>query len=116
MELKEAITNVITHADGSTSKSAELTVDEVLDLRAKFKQRADADRTHDLGKESFKALIRHLIVERGEHEVPSNRDLDAAFIIADEDNSGMVDEVRFGWLLSPAPNVFNSAAWCFDFL
>jgi hypothetical protein len=64
------------------------------ELRKVFNAMAKEEKTDALSKANFKALMQGLFMQRGNAVVP-DADLDAAFIAADEDNSGSVDLFEF---------------------
>ena len=66
-----------------------------LRVRDRFRAKAATQGAPDLLKPAFKALVKELLAEQGESRVPSDKDLDAAFVVADEDKGGTVDEAEF---------------------
>jgi len=64
------------------------------ELRKVFNAMAKEEKSDALSKANFKALMQGLFLQRGNAVVP-DADLDAAFIAADEDNSGSVDLFEF---------------------
>jgi Ca2+-binding EF-hand superfamily protein len=79
--------------DGMT---AALSDDELVKVKKKFREKAKSQEgdSNDLDKKAFKELVVDLLAEAGQ-EAPSRKDLDAAFILADEDKGGTVDEQEF---------------------
>jgi hypothetical protein len=71
--------------------------EEVGLIQKKYSAVALVTGRSDLSQEEFKELVSNLISLTVEDpsKVPSDKDLDAAFIIADEDKSGSVDEAEF---------------------
>jgi Ca2+-binding EF-hand superfamily protein len=80
-----------------------LSPEETKQAKQLFDSRAK-ESNGEIGKESFKELINELIGNRNAQQadnggeptpMPSEKDLDAAFVRADADGSGMVDEEEF---------------------
>ena len=69
------------------------------DAKQRFKEMCSVvgvgDNRDELPKAAFKDLVKMLMTESGQKELPSDKDLDAAFKLADADKSGLVDEVEF---------------------
>ena len=63
-------------------------------MRARFEATAAAASADDLSKVAFVALVRDLLDQKGIEGV-SEKDLEAAFLLADEDKSGRVDVFEF---------------------
>ena len=59
------------------------------------RQCAVAGHPGELPKESFKGMVKALMVERGETDLPTDRELEELFIHADEDKGGTIDEHEF---------------------
>jgi hypothetical protein len=68
-------------------------------LKEHFETKRDAE-VGGLGKEVFKELVVDLLKEAGEKALPSDKDLDKAFTLADVDKSNKVDEDEFIGLYS----------------
>jgi Ca2+-binding EF-hand superfamily protein len=69
------------------------------DAKQRFKEMCSVvgvgDNRDELPKAAFKDLVKMLMTESGQKELPSDKDLDAAFKLADADKSGLVDEGEF---------------------
>jgi hypothetical protein len=70
-----------------------LTDQDISELKTLFRAKTTQDGTTDLTKESFKSLVTQIVKEAG--EPPSEKDLEAAFLLADEDRGGTVDLMEF---------------------
>ena len=68
---------------------------EVEALREAFRAACPESSPDALSKEDFVSLVLRLMKESGEIELPSDKDLFAAFIMADADKNGSIDEVEF---------------------
>ena len=77
------------------NKQDGLTEQDMIDLRSKFNAKTKQDGTTDLSKESFKVLVKQIVEELEGGEAPSAKDLEAAFVLADEDKGGTVDLTEF---------------------
>jgi hypothetical protein len=65
-------------------------------VREAFKQACLENNQEDLNQEQFKELVKKLMKGvNSETSLPPDKDLDAAFILADEDKGGTVDEDEF---------------------
>jgi len=72
-----------------------LTTNEVDDLRLKFKAMSQTEGEEEaLSKVVFKKLI-NLVCRDNKGKIPKDKDLDAVFDLADDDNSGTVDCEEF---------------------
>lgn len=71
----------------------EMSREELLSLKSKFIEASKGDTA--IFKETFRELTLLLAGEQGQKEVPSEKDIDAAFIIVDEDKSDTVDFAEF---------------------
>lgn len=71
----------------------DLSADDLATAKKQFNAKAKAEGTEALSKAAFKALVKVLM--QGEKDKPSDKDLDAAFVLADEDKGGTVDLSEF---------------------
>jgi len=67
---------------------------EIPTVRALF-QSAAAEEGADLSPEPFKKLVLTLMAEHKAEDIPTDKDLDLAFVLADDDKNGVVDIEEF---------------------
>eukprot|EP00613_Pedinella_sp_CCMP2098_P040952 CAMPEP_0171783772 /NCGR_PEP_ID=MMETSP0991-20121206/61684_1 /TAXON_ID=483369 /ORGANISM="non described non described, Strain CCMP2098" /LENGTH=300 /DNA_ID=CAMNT_0012391957 /DNA_START=3 /DNA_END=902 /DNA_ORIENTATION=+ len=72
---------------------SDLSIDEVAAVKHEFNTKAKEEGSEALSKAAFKSLVKYLM--KGEMKSPSDKDLDSAFVIADEDKGGTVDLNEF---------------------
>jgi hypothetical protein len=74
-----------------------LSEDELKKLRKKFRYKIKAQTSGNKGLEkwAFRELMKDVLAGSGEDEVLTNKDLDKAFAIADEGNTGTIDKYDF---------------------
>ena len=65
---------------------------DIIGLRQSFHEKNNGE---DLSKQLFKELTQKLLTDSGRKEVPTAKDLDVAFVTADADKSGTIDEREF---------------------
>ena len=84
---------MVDHEDTPGGGASSLTIDDIEAARIKF--RSVAGSNAGIGKKTFKELIRAITKESGEVQIPEESALEAAFRLADDDNSGSVEEDEF---------------------